>query len=170
VGPSTGDPSKFALHASEWMEDADPIDRLIALQLKQERSTHPLVSEALNNLGVPYRFGGTSPETGFDCSGLVAYSAERALNLKLPRNAIKMSEWGTLVDKNALKAGDLVFFNTRGRPYSHVGIYLGQNRFVHSPSAGGTVRVENMNRAFWRKRYNGARRLDNHLIAATYAG
>jgi len=166
----TADLSAFELDASEWAAGAnDPIGQLIVQQLRNDRRTHPLVSVALNHLGVPYRFGGASPDAGFDCSGLVAYSAEKALNLKLPRNAAEMSQRGTLVDRNALKAGDLVFFNTLGQPYSHVGIYVGKNRFVHAPSAGGVVRVENMNMPFWRQRYDGARRLDDKLIVATHA-
>ncbi|MCY1383780.1 Murein DD-endopeptidase MepH [compost metagenome] len=80
-----------------------------------------------------------------------------------------MARQGVAVDKNELKAGDLVFFNTLGRANSHVGIYLGDDRFVHSPSAGGVVRVENMTMAYWVKRYNGARRLDNNLMASARA-
>ena len=80
-----------------------------------------------------------------------------------------MAQQGIAVNKNELKAGDLVFFNTRGARYSHVGIYLGDDRFVHSPSAGGVVRVENMTMAYWAKRYNGARRLDNSLMASARA-
>jgi cell wall-associated NlpC family hydrolase len=167
-GFQTTGPS-FALDVNESMaEDHDPIGRLIAQQLKGDRPAPPLVREALKNLGIPYRFGGISPNTGFDCSGLVAYCAAKALNLTLPHNAVEISERGTFVDKNALKVGDLVFFNTLGRPYSHVGIYLGNQRFVHSSSTGGAVRVENMNMAYWRKHYNGARRLDNKLIAGPH--
>ena len=84
----------------------------------------------------------------------VTYTAERSLGLKLPRNAAEIAQQGISVAKNELKAGDLVFFNTLGRRYSHVGIYLGDDRFVHSPSAGGVVRVENMTMAYWSKRYN----------------
>ncbi len=163
---------------SEWIATADdPIGMLVVQKFKRDRrqvqsgvgSDNPLVSEALNYLGIRYRFGGSSPDTGFDCSGLVAYSAERSLGLKLPRSAADIAQQGISVRKNELKAGDLVFFNTMGRRYSHVGIYLGDDRFVHSPSAGGVVRVENMNMAYWSKRYNGARRLDNSLLASARA-
>jgi cell wall-associated NlpC family hydrolase len=132
-------------------------------------SDNAMVSEALNYLGIRYRFGGASPDTGFDCSGLVTYTAERSLGLKLPRSAAEMAQQGISVSKNELKAGDLVFFNTLGRRYSHVGIYLGDDRFVHSPSSGGVVRVENMAMTYWTKRYNGARRLDNSLMASARA-
>ncbi|SEI87946.1 NlpC/P60 family protein [Achromobacter sp. NFACC18-2] len=162
----------------EWVATADdPIGMLVVQKFKRERqrnlagvsSDNAMVSEALNHLGIRYRFGGSSPDTGFDCSGLVAYSAERGLGLKLPRNAAEIARQGVAVAKNELKAGDLVFFNTMGRRYSHVGIYLGDDRFVHSPSAGGVVRVENMTMAYWSKRYNGARRLDNTLMASARA-
>lgn len=164
----------------EWVATSDdPIGLLVSQKFKRERqqnrantgagSDNAMVSEALNYLGIRYRFGGSSPDTGFDCSGLVTYSAERSLGLKLPRNAAEMAQQGISVAKNELKAGDLVFFNTMGRRYSHVGIYLGDDRFVHSPSAGGVVRVESMTMAYWTKRYNGARRLDNSLMASARA-
>lgn len=148
---------------------SDPIGSLVARKLSRERQQaigDPLINEALDQLGVRYRYGGSSPDTGFDCSGLVAYSAQRALGLKLPRNSSAMALMGTAIDKQHLQPGDLVFFNTLGRRYSHVGIYLGDNRFVHSPSAGGVVRIEKMTLAYWAKRYNGARRLEGGLLAA----
>lgn len=132
----------------------------------RQTPNHPIIGEALDQLGIRYRYGGSSPDTGFDCSGLVAYTAERALGLKLPRNASAMAALGMSIDKPQLQPGDLVFFNTLGRRYSHVGIYLGDERFVHSPSAGGVVRIEKMTMKYWAKRYNGARRLDGNLIAA----
>ncbi|WP_175493106.1 C40 family peptidase [Achromobacter sp. NFACC18-2] len=175
---STAHSSEIDPYEMEWVATADdPIGMLVVQKFKRERqrnlagvsSDNAMVSEALNHLGIRYRFGGSSPDTGFDCSGLVAYSAERGLGLKLPRNAAEIARQGVAVAKNELKAGDLVFFNTMGRRYSHVGIYLGDDRFVHSPSAGGVVRVENMTMAYWSKRYNGARRLDNTLMASARA-
>ncbi|APX76656.1 C40 family peptidase [Achromobacter insolitus] len=175
---STAHTSEIDPYETEWVATTDdPIGVLVSQKFKRDRqkthsgvsSDNALVSEALNHLGIRYRFGGTSPDTGFDCSGLVTYTAERSLGLKLPRNAAEMAQLGTSVNKNELKAGDLVFFNTLGRRYSHVGIYLGDDRFVHSPSAGGVVRVENMTMAYWSKRYNGARRLDNSLMASARA-
>ncbi|MNK08522.1 Murein DD-endopeptidase MepH precursor [compost metagenome] len=170
--------SEIDPYEMEWVATSDdPIGLLVVQKFKRERqrthsgvdSDHAMVSEALNYLGIRYRFGGNSPDTGFDCSGLVAYSAERSLGLKLPRNAAAIAQQGTSITKNELKAGDLVFFNTMGRRFSHVGIYLGDDRFVHSPSSGGVVRVENMTMAYWSKRYNGARRLDNSLMASARA-
>ncbi|AZY52018.1 C40 family peptidase [Bordetella avium] len=167
--------SEIDPYETEWVATAeDPIGLLVTHKLKRERqrqvqapfrSESALVAEALNQLGVRYRFGGTSPDTGFDCSGLIAYSAERSLGLKLPRNAADLARQSTVIDRKELRPGDLVFFNTLGRRYSHVGIYMGDNRFVHSPSAGGVVRVENMTIAYWSKRFNGARRLDGSLLA-----
>lgn len=128
-----------------------------------------LAGEALNYLGIRYRYGGSTPDSGFDCSGLVAYVAEQSLGLKLPRNAAEISHVGQPVTEANLQVGDLVFFNTTGQRNSHVGIYLGDERFVHSPRAGGVVRVERMDQAYWTKRYNGARRLDSTLLASAHA-
>lgn len=124
-----------------------------------------IVAAAMQFLGVKYRYGGGSPNTGFDCSGLVAYAAETSLGLKLPRSARDMASEGESVGRGELRKGDLVFFNTRGHRFSHVGIYLGNRQFVHAPRTGAKVRVENMDLAYWTKRYNGARRL--HHDAST---
>jgi cell wall-associated NlpC family hydrolase len=169
-------------YESAWASQSDdPIGMLLAQKLRRSSrtSSYPggpaitdntvLAGEALNYLGIRYRYGGSSPSTGFDCSGLVGYVAEQSLGLKLPRNAAEIYQLGTPVRRADLQIGDLVFFNTMGRRYSHVGIYLGDDRFVHSPSAGGVVRVERMDMAYWNKRYNGARRLDTTLIATARA-
>jgi cell wall-associated NlpC family hydrolase len=103
-----------------------------------------LVDEALSYLGIRYRFGGTSPATGFDCSGLVLNVFRNAVGLDLPRSASEMASLGDKIGKQDLKPGDLVFFNTMRRTFSHVGIYLGDGKFVHAPSSGGKVRVENI--------------------------
>lgn len=114
----------------------------------------------LGFLGIRYRRGGNGPESGgFDCSGLVKKVFGISLGLDLPRTSAEIAKIGDKVDKEALVAGDLVFFNTMNRAFSHVGIYLGNNRFLHSPAAGGVVRVENMDIAYWRMRFNGGRRL-----------
>jgi cell wall-associated NlpC family hydrolase len=118
------------------------------------------IAHALQVLGVKYRFGGRSPETGFDCSGLVAHVFERAWGVFLPRNTSEQRHVGKPVRLKELQPGDLVFYNTRNRPYSHVGIYLGEGRFVHAPRTGAHVRVENVHTRYWRSRFNGARRLD----------
>jgi cell wall-associated NlpC family hydrolase len=118
-----------------------------------------LVSTAMKFLGVKYRYGGDTPGEGFDCSGLVAYAAEKSLGLKLPRRAREQAQQGISVDREELRRGDLVFFNTLGSRFSHVGIYLGDHKFVHAPRTGASIRVDSMDVAYWRKRYNGARRL-----------
>lgn len=122
-------------------------------------SIRSLVDRSLNFLGVPYRFGGTSPLTGFDCSGFVGKVFSDALGFGMPRTAAEMSQMGEQVKINELKPGDLVFFNTMRRAFSHVGIYLGNNQFVHAPSSGGVVRVEDMRINYWAARYDGARRV-----------
>jgi cell wall-associated NlpC family hydrolase len=114
---------------------------------------------ALGLVGTPYAARGNSPNTGFDCSGLVAYVYARALQLRLPRNTFDLSRVGAPVRATDLQPGDLVFYNTQGRPFSHVGIYLGEMRFVHAPSSGGAVRTENMRLGYWARRYDGARRV-----------
>jgi cell wall-associated NlpC family hydrolase len=118
-----------------------------------------LASTALDFLGTKYSYGGDAPSTGFDCSGLVIYAAEKSLGLKLPRRSAEIAREGISVKKNELRKGDLVFFNTLGHRYSHVGIYLGNQKFVHAPRTGSAVRIEDMDIAYWKKRYNGARRL-----------
>lgn len=115
--------------------------------------------QALTHLGVPYRSGGLSPRTGFDCSGLVVYAYRVGAGLALPRNALDLSRRGEPVAREDLMPGDLVFYNTQQRAYSHVGIYLGEGRFIHAPSSGGEVRVESLHAGYWARRYDGARRI-----------
>jgi cell wall-associated NlpC family hydrolase len=114
---------------------------------------------ALSLIGTPYSAGGAAPDTGFDCSGLVAYVFERAAQVQLPRNTFDLAQVAAAIDAAALRPGDLVFYNTQRRAFSHVGIYLGEARFVHAPSSGGAVRVEDMRLGYWTQRFDGARRL-----------
>ena len=116
--------------------------------------------QALLALGLDYRYGGSSPVTGFDCSGLVAHVYLEAWNIRLPRNTSAQSKAGMPVSLAELQAGDLVFYDTQRRPYSHVGIYLGDGKFVHAPKTGAQVRVESLKSAYWAQRYNGARRIE----------
>lgn len=117
------------------------------------------VLQALLALGVDYRPGGNSRETGFDCSGLVAHVYQSAFNIRLPRVAREQAEYGTAIEVSQLESGDLLFYNTLGQPNSHVGIYIGDGRFVHAPKAGAKVRVEHLQTSYWVKRFNGARRI-----------
>lgn len=118
-----------------------------------------VVLAALSHLGVPYRYGGDEPARGFDCSGLVRHVFLQSAALELPRNSADMARLGHRVGRDDLQPGDLVFFNTRGQPNSHVGIYIGDGRFVHAPARRGHVRVEPFDATYWRARFNGARRL-----------
>ena len=120
-----------------------------------------LVISAFDFLGVPYRRGGNSEETGFDCSGFTRHVFERTLGLVLPRRADEQAKADGLqkVDRDELKPGDLVFFNTLRRTFSHVGIYVGDGKFIHAPRTGQTVRVEDMREAYWMRRFTGARRV-----------
>lgn len=118
-----------------------------------------MLLHALSMAGFDYRRGGKSVTSGFDCSGLVAHVFSEAFGMKLPHNARAQSEYGRVVSLGELEPGDLVFFNTDRQPYSHVGIYLGDERFIHAPKPGAQVRTENMRLAYWRTRFDGARRL-----------
>jgi cell wall-associated NlpC family hydrolase len=115
---------------------------------------------ALSLSGIRYRSGGNTPDTGFDCSGFVRYVFKQATSLTLPRSALAMSQLGTSVRKNELQPGDLVFFNTLKSAFSHVGIYVGNNRFIHSPRSGGVVRIDSLDSEYWVKHFDGAKRID----------
>ena len=119
-----------------------------------------LVVNAFGFLGVPYRRGGNSVETGFDCSGFVRAMYQQTVGLILPRSADQQAAATQTIEKSDLKPGDLVFFNTMRRAFSHVGIYIGDNKFIHSPRAGAEVRVDDMRLGYWQARFNGARRVE----------
>jgi cell wall-associated NlpC family hydrolase len=119
-----------------------------------------VVVGALNMIGVRYRWGGNTPDSGLDCSGFVRYVFQDTLGMALPRRAEEMSRVGEKVSMSNLKPGDLVFFNTMRRTFSHVGIYIGDNKFVHSPSTGSTIRVDDLDDGYWEKRFTGARRIE----------
>ncbi len=123
-----------------------------------------VVVGALNMIGVRYRWGGNIPDSGLDCSGFVRYVFQDTLGMTLPRRVEEMSHVGEKVTVNDLKPGDLVFFNTMRRSFSHVGIYIGDNKFVHSPSIGSTIRVDDLDDGYWEKRFTGARRIENPQI------
>ena len=118
-----------------------------------------LILKGLELVGINYRRGGTNPDSGVDCSGFVQIVFRDAVGLLLPRTAREQSQVGNVIDKTDLRPGDLVFFNTMRRAFSHVGIYLGNDQFLHAPRTGAEVRVEDMNQKYWIKRYNGARRI-----------
>ncbi len=125
-----------------------------------------IILHAISQTGVKYKYGGIAPDSGFDCSGFVRYVFQQAANLTLPHGARAISQVGTKVSKDELQPGDLVFFNTLRSVTSHVGIYVGNNRFIHSPSAGGTISVTDMNDAYWSRRFTGARHIEANDLAA----
>lgn len=166
-----------AASAPRAVDNEDPVSRFLsekgllpntrpvvdfAQQMRDKASdmASELVLSAMNFLGVPYRRGGESREQGFDCSGFTRHVFEKSVGLILPRRAIEQANSPDLVpvQQSELKPGDLVFFNTLRHTFSHVGIYIGDNKFIHSPRAGGAVRVEDMRVAYWQQRYDGARR------------
>ena len=121
--------------------------------------TGDLVSTAIGFLGIPYLRGGNSAETGFDCSGFVRAIYKETIGLVLPRSSDQQANATQKIDKSELKPGDLVFFNTMKRTFSHVGIYLGEGKFIHSPRSGSSVRIEDMRIPYWNVRFDGARRV-----------
>lgn len=136
--------------------------------LNQVRDTASgLVLSAMNFLGVRYTRGGKSVESGFDCSGFTRHIFELSVGMVLPHRADEQARLSSLlpINKTELKPGDLVFFNTMKRTFSHVGIYVGEGKFIHSPRVGGAVRVEDMREAYWAKRFTGARRADLNAAA-----
>ena len=152
----------FSVHADESTPQPLTLDTAGATLLLQraQSSVQGAIDQAMDLMGIPYRRGGTNPEAGFDCSGFVSHVFQEGLGLVLPRSSKELSKAGDNVDRTELKPGDLVFFNTMRRAFSHVGIYLGNGQFIHAPRAGGRVRVEDMSESYWRKRYNGARRIE----------
>ena len=135
-------------------------------------SAQDLAIYALGLIGVDYKFGGTSPERGLDCSGLVRYVFQQVTGVMLPRTSQEISRLGEKIPVSELMPGDLVFFNTRRLQFSHVGIYLGEDRFIHAPRQGGEVEIVTLSKGYWQKRFDGARRLVGvlpHLIPSAHA-
>ena len=133
----------------------EPPNRLHQLSVR----TSDLSLQALSMLGIRYKRGGNSPESGLDCSGLGGYVFKEVLGMDLPRTSAELSNVGTPVEPSDLQPGDLVFYNTVRRSFSHVGIYLGDNKFIHAPTSGGKVRIETTEVGYWKSRFNGARRI-----------
>ena len=148
---------------------SDDMDRLLAekgllTQMSQVRQSvsnkaSELVVNAMGFLGVPYKRGGNTVESGFDCSGFVRAIYEQSIGLILPRRAEQQAAATQNISKADLQPGDLVFFNTMRRAFSHVGIYVGEGKFIHSPKPGSEVRVESMSLSYWERRFDGARRV-----------
>lgn len=146
-------------HANEDGLPPDLAARLSSRASNMFERAQNLVLNAMGYMGIPYRWGGTTPEAGFDCSGFVQYVFRQAAGLMLPRSSFDQIHEGAVVARDELQAGDLVFFNTMRATASHVGIYLGENRFIHSPSRGKTVEIVSFTDPYWQARYDGARRM-----------
>jgi cell wall-associated NlpC family hydrolase len=144
---------------ADRMADKGLLGQIERARMTVADRTSELVMTAMGFLGVPYRRGGNDANTGFDCSGFVRSMYERTIGLVLPRLAKDQAAATQPIDKKELQPGDLVFFNTMKRAFSHVGIYVGDGKFIHSPKPGAQVRVEDMQQSYWARRFDGARRV-----------
>lgn len=144
---------------ARFMADRGLLGHIEQVRATVADRTSELVMTSMAFLGVPYKRGGNSAETGFDCSGFVRSIYERTIGLVLPRLAKDQAAATQPIDRQELQPGDLVFFNTMKRAFSHVGIYVGDGKFIHSPKPGAQVRVEDMHAAYWSRRFDGARRV-----------
>lgn len=154
-------PDAKADSLGEFMADKGLIAKLSNAGALLGDGATGLVNSSMGFLGMPYRFGGNGEQDGgFDCSGLVRTVYQRTLGKILPRRAADQAAATKTIAREELQPGDLVFFNTMQRAFSHVGIYIGNNQFIHAPRSGGVVRIENMDVSYWQSRFNGARRVD----------
>jgi cell wall-associated NlpC family hydrolase len=140
----------------EAARSLDPGPTAIAAARQADRGSD-VVLFALGLIDTGYRFGGKNPDAGLDCSGMVSYVYDRAAGLRVTGSAADIAEGGRAVEREALKPGDLVFFNTRNQPFSHVGIYLGDSRFVHAPATSGRVRIDRLSDRYYAQRFEAAR-------------
>ncbi|MFZ2660749.1 MAG: C40 family peptidase [Rhodoferax sp.] len=144
---------------NRFLNDKGLLSQMDQVRQRVTNKASDLVVNALGFLGVPYQMGGNSVETGFDCSGFVKAMYEQTVGLILPRKAEQQAAATQHIDRAELQPGDLVFFNTLRRAFSHVGIYIGDGKFIHSPKPGAQVRVESMGVSYWSHRFDGARRV-----------
>lgn len=127
--------------------------------LPQPDAAQEIVMFAYGLIGTGYRFGGRNPEAGLDCSGMVAYIVEQVSGTRLPHNAARIADQTRPISMSDLQPGDLVFFNTLKRRHSHMGIYLGEGKFIHAPSSRGSVRIDSLDNTYFAPRFDGARTL-----------
>ena len=149
-----------------FMADKGLLERLEQVRTRVADKASDLVLNAMGFLGVPYRRGGNSVDTGFDCSGFVRAMYQQTIGLVLPRRANEQAASTQAIEQRELQPGDLVFFNTMRQAFSHVGIYVGDGKFIHSPKPGAQVRVEDMRVTYWAHRFDGARRVQDRAPAA----
>lgn len=141
------------------IEDASPAYGAGYVTLNHPTEAEQLVMYAYGLIGTGYQFGGRNPEAGLDCSGMVSYIVEQVSGKRLPHNAAKIAQTTRPIKRGALQPGDLVFFNTLKRPHSHMGVYLGDNRFLHAPNSRGSVRIDSLANRYWSRAFDGARTL-----------
>ncbi|MDR2174088.1 MAG: C40 family peptidase [Burkholderiales bacterium] len=141
----------------ERRPDSARATRSRAADLPPTEKGREVVLYALSLLDTGYRFGGKNPQAGFDCSGMVSYIYAQAVGVKVSGSAADIARQGAPVRDNRLRPGDLVFFNTLNRPFSHVGIYIGDNRFIHAPSTNGKVRIDDLGSRYFAERFEEAR-------------
>lgn len=137
-----------------------PVEGEVNALISRSQMADDVLLQAMAQIGVPYRWGGSSPQTGFDCSGLIGYVFNNSMNIKLPRSTTEMMRLkAPVIERSRLRSGDIVFFATSGgRRVSHAGIYVGDNRFIHAPSSGGKVRIDSLDMPYWNKAYLQAKR------------
>ena len=164
-----------AVHAAPEGLDNDALERLIRERTEHDGHSNSsssgrrssgsqdeagdLIMNAMSLIGLSYRFGGNSPTQGLDCSGFMQYIFKRSMGITLPRTSAEMATVGQQVDRANLKPGDMVFFGSGGR-VSHVGMYIGNDRFIHAPRTGRDIEITSMNGTYWKNRYITARRVD----------
>ena len=131
-----------------------------AMPSNLKAAANDVLFQAIGLVGTPYRYGGNSPESGFDCSGLITYVFLHSAGIKLPRTTQELIDIDApIIDNDRLYPGDLVYFNTLGGRVSHIGIYVGERRFVHAPSKGSFVRMDNIDTPYWQQHYVEAKRI-----------
>ncbi|HMS06740.1 MAG TPA: C40 family peptidase [Burkholderiaceae bacterium] len=158
-------PSDATDDLDHMLEQRGLVGQLQQLGYQAKEKTSSLVMHAMGFLGLPYRRGGNSAETGFDCSGFVRAMYSQTVGLLLPRQANEQAAVTQTISRDELRPGDLVFFNTMRRAFSHVGIYIGEGKFIHSPRAGREIRVDSMQGKYWVNRFDGARRVTSAQAA-----
>ena len=161
LGVANAAPDSTDDDLNRFMAEKTLIGRIEQVRATVADRTSELVMTSMAFLGVPYKRGGNDASTGFDCSGFVKSIYERTVGYVLPRLAKDQAAATQPIDRKDLQPGDLVFFNTMKRAFSHVGIYVGEGKFIHSPKPGAHVRVEHMEQSYWARRFDGARRVVN---------
>jgi cell wall-associated NlpC family hydrolase len=158
-GMAQATPSDSAEDLSQMLANNPLVSQIGQVGQTVTHTASDLVSNALGFLGVRYKRGGNSADTGFDCSGFVKATYEKTIGLILPRKASQQAAATEQIDKSDLQPGDLVFFNTMRRAFSHVGIYIGEGKFIHAPKPGAEVRVDDLGKSYWSRHFDGARRV-----------